>query len=219
MLLLQREPFEKKEEEKKIGLPFPKELNILAVFLLLLAVSGNFIGETMSCQSQKFLSENMFAKHFIIVSMLFFTMTLTNTEVVNPLVTFGWALIYWGLFLLATKTHLVATIVLFLVLGSIFVLQNYAAYLEKELEKEENSQFEKDIDNIEGYAIPILTYAFLGILVIAFIAYFVKQWRDHRANFNPLKFLFGVPKCGQSKLVAPAEGVSGIAQLFGAKKI
>ncbi len=39
---------------------------IKGIFLLILGVSGNFVAETLGCKTQKLLSENMFAKHFII---------------------------------------------------------------------------------------------------------------------------------------------------------
>ena len=40
---------------------------ITGIFLLILAVSGNFIAETLGCKTQKLLSENMFAKNIIII--------------------------------------------------------------------------------------------------------------------------------------------------------
>ena len=41
------------------------------IVLLLLSIFGNFIAETFGCQAQKFLSENMFAKHITVVFITF----------------------------------------------------------------------------------------------------------------------------------------------------
>jgi len=40
---------------------------VVGIFLLILAVSGNFVAETISCQSQKLLYNNMLAKNVIIL--------------------------------------------------------------------------------------------------------------------------------------------------------
>ena len=40
---------------------------IKGIFLLILAVAGNFVAETLGCKTQKLLSNNMLSKHIIIV--------------------------------------------------------------------------------------------------------------------------------------------------------
>ena len=47
--------------------------SILGVFLLLLAVSGNFIAETLGCKVQKLLTNNMYAKNIIIILITYFS--------------------------------------------------------------------------------------------------------------------------------------------------
>ena len=43
-----------------------------ATLLLILSVCGNFLAETLGCQSQKVL-ENMFVKHLLLFFMIYFT--------------------------------------------------------------------------------------------------------------------------------------------------
>ena len=40
---------------------------IKGIFLLILAVAGNFVAETLGCKTQKLLSNNMLSKHIIII--------------------------------------------------------------------------------------------------------------------------------------------------------
>ena len=52
---------------------------IKATLLLVLSISGNFLAETLSCQSQKWL-ENMYIKHTLILFMIYFTINFTQDD-------------------------------------------------------------------------------------------------------------------------------------------
>ena len=52
---------------------------VKATLLLVLSISGNFLAETLSCQSQKWL-ENMFVKHILILFMIYFTIDFTQED-------------------------------------------------------------------------------------------------------------------------------------------
>ena len=45
---------------------------IKGIFLLALGVSGNFVAETLGCQTQKLLTESMLAKQSVILMMIYF---------------------------------------------------------------------------------------------------------------------------------------------------
>ena len=47
---------------------------IKGIFLLILAISGNFIGETLGCKTQKMLRENMFAKQMVVYLIIYFVL-------------------------------------------------------------------------------------------------------------------------------------------------
>ena len=46
---------------------------IISIFLIITAVGGNFLAETLSCQSQALLSNNMYAKNILIVLLIYFS--------------------------------------------------------------------------------------------------------------------------------------------------
>ena len=53
---------------------------IQGIFLLIVAVSGNFVAETMSCQTQKLLSENMYVKNAVIILIVYFSLGFASSE-------------------------------------------------------------------------------------------------------------------------------------------
>ena len=56
------------------------------ILLLVLAVAGNFVAETLGCKTQKLLSENMFVKQTIIFIIVYFVINFTNSDdSVHPL--------------------------------------------------------------------------------------------------------------------------------------
>ena len=67
---------------------------IKGIFLLVLAVAGNFVAETLGCKTQKLLSENMYAKHLVILLILYFAIGFTSSdEPQHPSFVLKW---HWG---------------------------------------------------------------------------------------------------------------------------
>ena len=50
------------------------------LFLLFLALGGNFLAETLGCKTQKILSENMVVKQLFIIMMIYFTINFTSND-------------------------------------------------------------------------------------------------------------------------------------------
>ena len=77
------------------------------VFLLVLALAGNFTAETLGCKTQKLLSENMFVKHFISIFILYFAIGFVNNDhPQHPLIVMILSVIIYGLFLLFAKINI-----------------------------------------------------------------------------------------------------------------
>ena len=74
---------------------------IKGIFLLVLAVAGNFVAETLGCKTQKLLSENMYAKHMVILLILYFAIGFTGGDIPqHPSVVLKMALGIYVLFFL-----------------------------------------------------------------------------------------------------------------------
>jgi hypothetical protein len=162
--------------------------SILGIFLLLLAVSGNFIAETLGCKTQKLLSTNMYAKNIIIILITYFSLGLSNNkEIVSPLVNFKNAILIWGAFLIFNKMSLIFTILAFGLITIKLVLYNYIEYYNKK-------GYTAKAQKLETYYSHLFNLN-IGVITIGFLLYLKKQHKEYNSKFNILKFIFGTVKC------------------------
>ena len=171
------------------------DTEVKGLFLLVLAISGNFIAETLNCRTQKVLSENMYAKHLVSLFILFFSITLFNGE--EPLKIFIKAISIYILFLLFTRMNLMFTWIVFILLTVYYVVGLYLDYYVKESKKES----EKYLDRIKKLhkTKELITKMILIFILTGFTLYFQKQYKDHYKNWSTTKFIFGVRNCKSMK--------------------
>ena len=162
---------------------------IKGVFLLILAVCGNFVAETLGCKTQKLLSENMFAKHIIVIMIIFFSINLTGNTDIHPNVNILKSLFVWFLFLIFTKMSLNFTMIAFSLVMIVYVLDTYIDYYTKK---------NKDTELLK-YIQTNMYYLIVSLIVIGFILYFNKQYVDYRDNWDSVKFIFGKSICESRK--------------------
>ena len=101
---------------------------IKGVFLLLLAIFGNFLAVTLSCPLQQYLSNNTLAKQIIIFGLIFFSVDITSYENANPTSKLFQTVMIWIGFLILTKLDLEYSLTLFILLGVIYLLQSYIEF-------------------------------------------------------------------------------------------
>lgn len=166
---------------------------ILGVFLLTLAVSGNFIAESLSCKMRNLLSENMYAKNFIILLIIYFSLGLVSEKSVIPTDHFKNTFGIWILFLGFNKMNIPFTIVTFLLLFSVLLCKNWIDYYD-ETDKEKNKEQIDKLNKISNY----LLLTIIVTIILGFLFYFRKQYSEHHKNFHFLTFLFGKVKCDSS---------------------
>ena len=165
--------------------------SLKGIFLLILAVACNFLPDQLSCQSQKLLNENMFAKHCITLIILYFAIDFTsgvNNKPQHPGKTMYITLLIYIVFMLFTRMNIYFTVVSFLILLSIYILNNYKQYY---LQKEEDSNRIKVINTSKN----ILFIILIVLIFIGASSYFIKQRRDHGKNWSTFKYIFGTTKC------------------------
>ena len=158
------------------------------IFLLILAVAGNFVAETLGCKSQKLLSNNMYAKHFVIILILYFAIDFTSGAPRTPFETLKLALTIYVLFILFTKMSIEFTILVFMMLATTYVIAGYISYY-----KETDPQ-NPNIEKLEQTR-KVLYISMTGTILLGFSLYFLKQRRDYYKNWSTTKFLFGTNKC------------------------
>lgn len=161
------------------------------IVLLILGVAGNFMAETLGCNTQKLLSTNMFAKHAITLLILFFAIDFTSGEPKPPHVTLKLTFVIYILFLLFTKMNMQITIAIFILIISTYVVTLYLDYYNNYDKKERNTSM---INNLE-YVRKILYIIITVLIVIGFVLYLIKQRKEHAKDWSSIDFLFGKLKC------------------------
>lgn len=173
------------------------ETILKATLLLVLSVSGNFLAETLGCQSQKVLG-NMFVKHILILFMIYFTIDFTqrDQDVINPFVNVFKAVCVWVLFHLFTHMDIVPTFIVGILLMILFFISNYRHYIaeKKKITDKKNAELEKR-DNTLKIAQEILLIVMLLVIIIGCSIYYFEKKREYGKAFRTWKFIFGVKKC------------------------
>ena len=159
------------------------------LFLLILTISGAFIGETLSCKTRKLLTENIYAKYLITLFVIFFAVDFTDNKNFSPLDNFISALKIFIMFIIFTRMSLPFTIAAFFGVVSLYVMNEYIDYYESD--KEKNQEIIHKLNQVNN----ILLYVLIFIIIVGFLLYANKQYQDHKKDFSILKFIFGVLKC------------------------
>lgn len=167
--------------------------NILGVFLLILAVSGNFIAETLSCKTRSLLSSNMYAKNLTILLIIYFSLGLVSNKKVIPTEHYKNTFIIWILFLIFNKMNIHFTIFTFMLLFLMLICKNWIDYYNAN-DKEKNKENIIKLHNISKYLMLITSIS----IIIGFSLYYKKQYSDHHKNFNFITFLFGKVSCNSA---------------------
>lgn len=163
---------------------------IRGIFLLLLAISGNFIAETLSCKSQQLLTNNMYAKHFITILILYFTIGFISKDdkPMHPYKTFELCIYIYVFFLIFTKLNIYFTIITFLLIVTIYINFTFLDYYRKTNDKPE---LIKTYETREKY----MYNALYTLLIIGFIINFAKHYKSNKKHWNFFKYIFDIKKC------------------------
>ena len=92
------------------------------------------------------------------------------------------------LFILFTKMNIYSTIIVFLLLGVIYIINTQISYLEKNTGSEQDIQKYTNINAMLYKVVPV-------IIIVSFGAYFMKQREGYKKDWDTMKFLFGNVTC------------------------
>lgn len=170
------------------------------LFLLLLAVSGNFIAETLGCQTQELLTESIMAKQLMTFFIVFFTISYSNNDAENPSSKLMKAGLVYIFFLLFTKMNITPTIIVLIMLVCVYVANNYKKYYEalyKKKEKPSNKDTMDHQNKINQIAkIQKMTMGgIIAVIIGGFFIYYKEKSVEYSKSFDFKKFIFGVVKC------------------------
>ena len=158
-----------------------------AFFLLFLAIAGNFLGETMGCKTQFYLSKKPLLKQLVLFLMIYFTTNFTSTKTHSPKTMLKRTLLLWIVFIIFAKMPPAHTFIVIMLAICIYTINNYKKYLATQKDKTQNKQLEKYQQ---------ILMALIGlILLIGFVTYYKAKRLEYGRNFKFTKFIFGIQQC------------------------
>jgi hypothetical protein len=176
-----------------------------SIFLLILTISGNFIGDTFGCQSQYIIKKNIFAKHLMLLFIIYFTITYIGNEDIepDPYNFMKSALIIWFTYVIFTKQNITFTTISGLLMMITYFLDGYVKYYDK---KSKNIESKEIITNFNEEKkekfIKYRNYTFYSTLVsvgVGFLLYFKEKKDEYKNNFSYITFILGKNECDSLK--------------------
>jgi hypothetical protein len=171
-----------------------------SVLLLTLAVSGNFVGNTLSCKSQYHMTNNMIVKHLLLYFIIFFTLTYTSSELQNPNEIFKNSFLIWLCFVMYTKQNIEFTVIASLLIVASYILNNYEEYYDKIMKSSKNNddKIKNKFDSIVKYK-KFAYNSIIATIIIGFSVYLYQKKKEYGDNFNITTFIFGKVACDSLK--------------------
>lgn len=165
-----------------------------------LIISGNYLGELLSCRTQKLFSGNMISKHIIALLSLYFFVIVSDSKLqkYNPIVTLLGTLFIYVYFLCMAKVESKFFLYTLVILTIIAFTQIYKEYLETN--KDKLTHFEHYIN--EKIDLVQKTFIVLTVIVtfIGFLTYLGMKKIEYKKEFSYPLFFLGKAKCSNNLL-------------------
>ena len=153
-------------------------------------VIGDFVAETLGCRARRFLTTNVLAKQAMIIFFIYvaitFSFQIDDGKPGNPLRILLLSISLYVLFILFTKMNFVFTCVVFVLFSITYFIYNYIEYYKKE------DPTNPKLPTLK-YARNILNIVMVGLILVGFILYCIKQYKTAPTNWG--KIIFDPPKC------------------------
>lgn len=160
-----------------------------SVFLILLAISGGYSDKLLGCKLQKLLDSNIYAKHIMLLSIIFFTYNFTQEANVNPLENMKIAVFIWFMVILVNKMNIYYTLTASAILAALYLNNIYIKYYET-LENKNKDMLAR-LDTFDN----VMKYVFIVVIIFGSVEYFIKKRSEYNNTWNTLTYIFGVVKC------------------------
>ena len=160
-------------------------------FLLFLAVSGNFISQTMGCEVQYYFKNNIFIKNIILLLLIYFTINFTQKQ--NHIL---YTFILWAFFIIFSKLSIKYVYILIIILFLLLVIRKQKDY---EYKKTDNNSVKDKTNNKYTNVENALLILLISLLTLGFINYLIIKKKQFKSKFNIFKFLFDNTKCDRLK--------------------
>ena len=169
-----------------------------SLLLLTLAVSGNFIGSTLSCQVQYQMTNNVYVKHAILLFVIYLTLTGLDPKAgsKSPMYSIKNTLIIWGFYVMFTKQGLVFSTIAIALLAISYIADQFATYYEK---RDGNLSKVKTRSSCFNIIRDVSLGGCALIITIGFASYLLAKYSEYGKMFDVIKFIIGTPVCDSLK--------------------
>ena len=170
--------------------------NVLPGFLLLLlAICGNFLGTTFSCELQKLLHSNYYFKNILIFVLLYFTIYFSEYKPEHPSISIVKTIIIYIYYCIFTKQSPQTLLLSLLLLVVAFICEQYKDYVT-----DGNSDIfinQSNTDKIHIAQITLLSCA-AALTLYGFISSYLKFTKNPaNKSITFLNYFFGAVACNQ----------------------
>lgn len=164
--------------------------NLIAIFIFVLIISGNYLGELFPCRVQKIFNSNMYVKHTLGFLTLLFFVALTIPELKEQDNLIGYTSLIYLWFVMMAKCYYTLWFVVFGLVGILYVAEMYKG----DKEKKDGEEGSKDLEMIKQVERVIIVVAFITT-VLGFLVYMGSKKMEYGKKFSYLQFIFGMPSC------------------------
>lgn len=160
--------------------------SIIAIIGLYLIISANFLNQLLSNHMQELIRTNIYVKHLLGFTILYFLIILTDDIYLNkPIIeSFTLSIIIYILFILLSRTNLYINIMIIIIIFIIYIIENLIK------KKYKNEKIKNKLRNIEK----ILSIIAVILILIGNIIFYIEKKKQYKNKFNILKFFVGTIK-------------------------
>lgn len=169
-------------------LDFNLDISIIkSLFLLVLVISGNYVGELLGCKVRNILHNNVYVKHFTLFSLIYFTLGLVGDNKKHPYTVLKETIEIYILYIILSKTNYYVTGIILLLLFIMYNIDEYQEYMDENKKEYDKEKYDNIKDNI--------TKLILMLLIFGFIYYLYDKKKEYKNKFKFKKFIFGNVEC------------------------
>ncbi len=154
------------------------------LFFLILSISSNYLGDTISCDLSSLFEKSMFAKQILIFLTIFFGIDLTQDEI-SPEEKLYHSFVIYLLYSLAVHMDYRLTIISFLLIGINYYTHMKLTFYKKVNSKEKEDKYKFIKKNINYILIVIILFGFPNYLFDKYKIF--KKQNKSIFNFNSKK--------------------------------
>ena len=162
---------------------------VIALFLLYLIISGNYIGDLFGCRLQEAFTELAYAKHLIAFFSLYYFVNLTTPGIQDPIKVLTKSVVMYLVFIVSRNVSFGYTLIFLLSMIIIKFLEDYKEFHFKEDtdSKDDKQSLNKNRINTVQKLLVILVY---GSIFVGFLRYTQNFYKTHK-KFNWVTYLLG----------------------------